>query len=134
MEWNPNTFANASTRTGQPQNVVAGIESRLTFGRSIPKEVSGFVIAETVSDYSVRAFLDGVVLPRFPDGFTYTESRGCWKGGQEDSFSVSVIYVNHGKARKDYGVKLEEIRAEYIRLFRQDSVLRTDTLVAYSFA
>ena len=132
MQWNPNTLPNTPTRTGQPRNVVAGIESRLTFGRSIPSS-AWCNVDRTVTDYAVRAFLDGFVQPRFPQGFTYTESRGVWKGGQEESFSVSVIYVNHDTAKRDYGVKLEEVRAEYVRLFGQDSVLRTDTLVSYSF-
>jgi hypothetical protein len=127
MQFNPNINPNAPTRTGQPRNPIKGIESRLVFGRDIPN-------GETVTDYAVRAFLDSYVAPRFPQGFTYTESRGCWKGGQEESFSVSVVYVDHDKARKDVGVKLEEIRAEYIRLFGQDSVLRLDSPVWYSFA
>ena len=130
MEWNPNTFASAPTRTGLPQNPVEGIESRLVFGRSIPH---GPGLGETVTDYSVRAFLDGIVSPRFPAGFTVTESRGVWNGGHEDSFTVSVVYGNHPQTRKNVGVKLEEIRAEYVRLFHQDSVLRIDTPVSYSF-
>jgi hypothetical protein len=128
MQFNPNINPNAPTRTGEPSNPIKGIRSSLIFGRSIPGS------DRTVTDYDVRAFLDTYVVPRFPQGFTYTESRGCWKGGQEESFSVSVVYVDHDKARKDVGVKLEEIRAEYIRLFGQDSVLRLDTPTWFSFA
>lgn len=128
MQYNPNTFHNAPTRTGEPSNPIKGIRSCLIFGRSIPGS------DRTVTDYDVRAFLDTYVVPRFPQGFTYTESRGCWKGGQEDSFSVAIVYVDHAKARKDVGVKLEELRAEYIRLYRQDAVLRLDSPVWYSFA
>ena len=130
MEWNPNPKPNAPTRTGLPSNPIKGIESRLVFGRNIPH---GPGLGGTVTDYSVRAFLDGIVSPRFPQGFTVTESRGVWKGGQEDSFDVSVVYGNHPQTRKNVGVKLEEIRAEYVRLFGQDSVLRIDTPVSYSF-
>lgn len=126
MQWNPNNFPNAPTRTGEPLDLVKGIESRLAFGRSIPS-------GGTVTDYAVRAFLDTFVLPRFPRGFTVTESRGVWKGGQEESFALSVIYRDTPNARRDYGVKLEEIRAEYVRLFGQDSVLRIDARVSYSF-
>lgn len=128
MEWNPNTFADAPTRTGQSYDPIEGIESRLVFGRSIPTK-----FPSTVTDYSVRAFLDSFVLSRFPAGFTVTESRGVWHGGNEDSFSVSVVYDNSTGTRKNVGVALEEIRAEYIRLFKQDSVLRIDTPVFFSF-
>ena len=130
MEWNPNTFKNAPTRTGKSRNPIEGIESRLVFGRSIPH---GPQLGETVTDYSVHAFLDSFVSPRFPAGFTVTESRGVWNGGQEDSFTVAVVYGNHPQTQKNVGVKLEEIRAEYVRLFKQDSVLRIDTPVSYSF-
>ena len=128
MEWNPNTFKNAPTRTGKSRNPIEGIESRLVFGRNIPKE-SG----KTVTVYDVDAFLDSFVLPRFPSGFTVTGSRGVWKGGQEQSFTVSIVYRNDLVTRKKFGVRLEEIRAEYVRLFGQDSVLRIDTHVSYSF-
>ena len=130
MEWNPNTNPDAPTYTGTPRNATKGIETRLIFGRSIPH---GPQLGETVTDYSVRAFLDSFVLPRFPSGFTVTESRGVWKGGQEDSFAVSVIYTNTPLVTKKFGVRLEEIRAEYIRIFHQESVLRIDTPVTYSF-
>ena len=128
---NANLNENAPTRSGRPVNPVHGIETRLTFGRNISH---GPQLGETVTDYSVRAFLSSFVLSRFPHGFTYTESRGAWDGGQEDSFSVSVVYIGHPSTRRDAGIKLEEIRAEYIRLFGQESVLRIDTLVTYSFA
>lgn len=126
MQWNPNTFPQAPTRTGKGKNTTQHVETRLVFGRSIPK-------GGTVDDYAIRAFLDSYVGSRFPLGFNYTESRGVWKGGQEDSFSVSVVYPDTVEARRDYGVRLEEIRAEYVRLFRQDSVLRIDGLVSVSF-
>jgi len=126
MQWNPNNNPDVPTRTGKGKNTTQHIETRLLFGRSIPD-------GGTVTDYSVRAFLDSYICSRFPLGFTYTESRGCWKGGQEESFSVSVVYPDTVEARRDYGIRLEEIRAEYVRLFRQDSVLRIDGLVSVSF-
>lgn len=126
MQFNPNIDPNHPTRSGQPRFPVTGILSELVFGRSIPA-------GGNVSDYAVQAFLDSFVLPRFPGGFTVTESRGVWRGGNEDSFSVSVVYGLDPAERRDAGVKLEECRAEYIRLHGQDSVLRIETPVTYSF-
>jgi hypothetical protein len=126
MYFNPNLDPTAPTRTGEPRKPVKGIETRLVFGKSIPK-------GGTVNDYAIRAFLDSVVLARFPAGFTVTESRGAWKGGQEDSFAVSVVYPDTDSARRDNGVKLEEIRRAYIDRFGQDSVLRIDSPVRFSF-
>jgi len=100
--------------------------SELVFGRAIPA-------GGEVTDYAIQAFLDSFVLPRFPEGFTVTTSVGVWKGGKEASFSVSVVYGIDPAERKDVGVKLEEIRAEYIRRHGQESVLRIDTPVTYSF-
>lgn len=128
MDIHPNLNPNAPTRTGHGRETTDGIETRLVFGKSIPK--AGHA---NVTDYAVRSFLESVVLPRFPDGFTVTASRGVWKGGQEASFSVSVVYPDTDAGRLDNGCKLEEIRAAYIVRFGQDSVLRIDHAVVFSF-
>ena len=84
-----------------------------------------------VEDYSLRAFLDGFVLQRFPDGFIVAEVRGVWKGGREDSLALSVVYPKANA--RDFGVRLEEIRAAYCARFKQDSVLCVDTTAEVSF-
>lgn len=130
MEFRPQTDPNHPERTGHGRQTDQGTESRLVFGRAIELSPSG---QTTVTDYAVRSFLDGFVLPRFPNGFTVTTARGVWNGGHEDTFTVSVVYSTDPGETLDAGIKLEECRAEYIRLHKQDAVLRIDSPVVYSF-
>ena len=119
--------ASAPTFTGRGALTQEGTLSTLHFGRSILDANGG----GTVDDYSLRSFLDGFVLQRFQEGFTLAETRGVWKGGREDSLALTVVYPKANG--RHFGVLLEEIRAEYCKRFRQDSVLRVDTAADVSF-
>jgi hypothetical protein len=98
-----------------PTNVVA---DRLFFGRNIP---SGGM----VSDSAWSAFLEEVVTPRFPDGFSVTRSEGQWRGAdgvivREPGF---IFEVEHPPGIPPDSV-FEAIAIEYCRRFRQEAVLR----------
>ena len=82
-----------------------------------------------VSDAEFQAFVDEFVTPRFPMGFTILEATGQWR---EDDNSITkerskvLVVAYPRKERRSAGVKLEEIRAEYIKRFAQKSVIRID--------
>ncbi|MEU6641903.1 DUF3574 domain-containing protein [Saccharomonospora sp. NPDC046836] len=75
-------------------------------------------------------FLDKEVTPAFPDGLTWLEAHGQWMGGKEESYLLILLYP-----RKDRQAnrEIEEIRADYKRLFDQQSVLRADSTDRVSF-
>jgi hypothetical protein len=83
--------------------------------------------APNVSDEQWRQFLDEVVTPRFPDGFTVTTAEGQWRGKDgkivhEPSRVLSVVRTNGPENNR----KIEEIRDAYKQRFHQDSVMRVD--------
>ena len=93
----------------------------LYFGRNRPD-------GGTVSDVEWHTFLDSVVAPRFPAGFTVVEASGQWKGhsGQVEREQAEVLTLLHpgdDPARR----AVEEVAAEYKRRFHQEAVLRERT-------
>jgi len=75
-------------------------------------------------------FLDKEVTPAFPDGLTWLEAHGQWMGGKEDSYLLILLYpFGDRSANRD----IEEIRADYKRLYDQESVLRADSTDRVSF-
>jgi hypothetical protein len=88
------------------------------FGRNRPD-------GGTVSDGEWQAFLDAVVTPRFPNGFTVVEATGQWKGRSgvvERERSAIVTFLHTGSAADRDAVA--EVAGEYKRRFRQEAVLR----------
>lgn len=86
-----------------------------------------------VSEQEWAEFLEQVVTPRFPRGITVLSGRGQWlQDGdvvKEPSKALVVFRaVNEGTERA-----IEEVRAEYIRRFDQDAVLRVDDEVVVRF-
>ena len=82
-----------------------------------------------VSNSEWKAFLDEIVTPRFPDGFTVLHATGQYreKSGRiisEPSEALIVLYP--AASRKESRAKIEEIRTAYLRRFAQESVLRVD--------
>ena len=80
-----------------------------------------------VSDEEWEKFLADEVTPRFPDGFTILKGMGQYreKSGKiisEPSNVLVFLYEN----RKESRLKIEEIRAAYVKQFSQESVLRLD--------
>jgi hypothetical protein len=75
-------------------------------------------------------FLDQEVTPVFPDGLTWYEAHGQWKGGKEGSYVLVILWPSSNRhATKD----LEEIRTDYKVKFHQESVLRADSIDRVSF-
>ena len=74
----------------------------------------------TVSESELKTFLDEVVSPRFPDGFTVYRVDGVFKGEHEPSFVIEII---HGPGSR-FEREVEEIAEEYRKRFRQIAVLR----------
>lgn len=101
--------ANAPTAAAPAVSVV----DRLFCGLSIPG-------GGAVTEVEIETFLDEVVEPRFPEGFTVWRARGRWRGGSEDTMIVELIHPK--EARLDAAVR--EIAEEYRRRFRQEAVLR----------
>nr|WP_042197008.1 DUF3574 domain-containing protein [Kibdelosporangium sp. MJ126-NF4]CEL22691.1 putative; ORF located using Glimmer/Genemark [Kibdelosporangium sp. MJ126-NF4]CTQ89831.1 putative; ORF located using Glimmer/Genemark [Kibdelosporangium sp. MJ126-NF4] len=82
----------------------------------------------TPADFEV--FLDKEVTPAFPDGLTWLEAHGQWMGGKEDSYVLILLYPydKRGASRE-----IEEIRTDYKTQFKQESVLRADSVERVSF-
>lgn len=92
---------------------VHGVSDRLFCGRSIPD-------GGEVSDQEVERFLDEVVTPRFPEGFTSWTAVGNWQGDEEPTLVLEFVHP-YGH---DFDRKVREIAEEYRRQFRQQAVLR----------
>ena len=103
-------------------------ETRLYLGQSIPD-------GREVEPGQWRAFLDAVVVPRFPDGFTVLDGAGFWRDrettetGSERSKVLVVLHDDGAASRR----ALEEIAADYIARFDQQAVLRSDRAVCVNF-
>jgi uncharacterized protein DUF3574/putative peptidoglycan binding protein len=98
------------------------IRTELYFGRNKPDGTE-------VSRKEFDKFLSGFVTERFPDGLTVLTGRGQFlnsEGEVERERSVVLILLYPVSARNEKSIKIEEIREEYKRRFRQQSVLRVD--------
>ena len=96
--------------------------TELYFGRSIPG-------GGAVSDQEWNGFLADIVTPRFPDGFTSLKAIGqyrekSWKIVTEPS--EVLIFFYSGRNKNESRAKIEQIRAAYLKMFKQESVLRVD--------
>ena len=92
---------------------------RLSFGRDIPT-------GGTVSDSAWLSFLDEVVTPRFPDGFSVLRGEGQWRYAdgriqREAGFLLELYHAPGVPADSTF----EAIAMEYIRRFHQEAVART---------
>src|SRR5688572_2188085 len=96
--------------------------TELYLGRSIPG-------GGMVSDPEWNSFLAETVTPRFPDGFTSLKAIGQYreKGGQiVTEPSEVLIFFYSGRNKNESRAKIEQIRAAYVKRFKQESVLRVD--------
>jgi Protein of unknown function (DUF3574). len=96
--------------------------TELYFGRSKPD-------GSMVNDEDWNRFLNDVVTPRFPDGFTVLDGTGQYRdkaGRIIKEPSKVLIFLYSRKNRKTSSARIDEIRAEYVKLFSQESVLRMD--------
>ena len=87
-----------------------------------------------VSDAEWSRFLDDVVTPRFPDGFSVLDGYGQYReaSGKVDHERSKVIVILHDPDERANRL-IEEVRAEYVARFKQESVLRTDDAVRAGF-
>jgi hypothetical protein len=90
---------------------------------------------ETIIDESTFAgFVDDVVTPALPDGFTLVATQGQYRAAQGNVIREPghlLIVLHHG----DQGTEsaLERVRTAYRDKFDQESVLRTDASTCASF-
>ena len=83
----------------------------------------------TMTDEEWSLFVDEIITPRFPEGFTVVDGKGQWRNetgkiAKESSKIFIVVYPR--KDRTSAGKKIDEIRDEYKKRFDQESVLRVD--------
>jgi len=101
-----------------PTGSQAMLRETLFFGRNRPG-------GGQVGDAELQSFVDDVVVPRFPDGFTLVNAKGYWRSGDgriESEPSMLLIVLHPGDAVSTASVA--EIAAEYKRRFSQEAVLR----------
>jgi hypothetical protein len=82
-----------------------------------------------VSDSDWERFLNEVVTPLFPDGFTVLSGRGQYReasGTIAKERSHVLVFLYRKADRKAASAKIESIRSEYKKRFSQESVLRVD--------
>jgi hypothetical protein len=82
-----------------------------------------------VTRHQFMQFLDAEVTPRFPDGLTLLTGHGQFREGdgtlvEETSFVLILFYPYEDRAESS--ALIEQIRAQYIDQFDQESVLRVD--------
>ncbi|HEX6125895.1 MAG TPA: DUF3574 domain-containing protein [Pyrinomonadaceae bacterium] len=98
------------------------VRTELYFGLTKPDK-------STLTDVEWSLFVDEVITPRFPDGFTIVDGRGQWRNREgviSKEYSKVFIVVYSRKERGPVGKKIDEIRDEYKKRFDQESVLRVD--------
>ena len=102
------------------------VRTELFFGLSRP----GGRITERQFD----RFVDAEVTPRFPDGLTVLSGDGQFRlaDGEIVEERSKVLILLHAGEDVD-SKEIEEIRAAYIYLFDQQSVLRADERSCVSF-
>ena len=93
------------------------VVERLFFGRNVDG-------VEAVNESDWKIFLEEVVTPRFPKGFSVWEARGQFRRSDgvveyEASFVLEFIHPAGSTAEAD----IDAITTEYKRRFRQETVL-----------
>lgn len=93
-----------------------------------------FGLGQGVSERSFMHFLARQVTPRFPDGLSLFEGYGQWRNGKGRLVKERsrLLLIWHA-ADADSDAKVEAIRAAYKKRFRQESVLRAESLSCVSF-
>jgi Protein of unknown function (DUF3574) len=90
----------------------------LYFGRNRPD-------GGTVSDAEWERYLDSVVTPSFPAGFTVVEAEGHWRGesGVVERERTEVLTLLHAGDEVS-SAAVQALTEDYIRRFHQEAVLR----------
>jgi hypothetical protein len=101
--------------------------SEVYFGLSRP---DGSLIAQA----EWQTFVDEVVTPAFPAGLSVLEAVGQWRGndGRVVRESSRMLILLHAPGA-DTSAAIDRIRAEYVRRFKQDAVMKVTTWVKVAF-
>lgn len=98
--------------------------SRLYLGRAIPQK-AGAKRPQRVSDLKMARFINDVVAPRFPDGWTRYDVSGGWRdaaAGRTVFEASTVLEVAHDNAHH-IRARLIAIASAYKLEFHQDAVM-----------
>ena len=101
-------------------------EIGLFLGRNIGGEAE-------VGEEDFQRFLIEVVTPRFPDGLTILDAAGQFRAGDRvvrERTKLMLVLVPDPTVARD---RIRAIVEAYKRLFRQESVLRTEREVCLAF-
>jgi hypothetical protein len=88
-----------------------------------------------VSEEQFADFLNTEITPRFPEGLTLLTAYGQFQDSsgtliRERSMLLILLYP---AGSSDANERIQAIREEYKKRFRQESVLRVDSLAGVSF-
>ena len=95
-------------------------ETKLYFGTGMPNN-------REVSPREWVAFMKREIAPRF-SGYSIAEVAGVWNGVAEKTYVFSVVHMF-----RDGDRFIDEIARAYKLAFSQESVMRTDSVVAVEF-
>lgn len=126
---NPLSKAQGSAEAGKPS--LAGElwnRTELYFGSAKPD-------GSMVSRPEFRRFVDEKVTPFFPDGLTVVTGYGQFRSaaGVLIKERSQVLILFYPLKTRDANQKIQAIRDAYKHAFRQESVLRVDSLALLSF-
>lgn len=106
------------------------LKSELYFGMSIPT-------GGKVCNRQWKHFLNEYINPNFPVGSTVIKAKGQWmdrESGSAVTENSRVLIIFYPQSRKtENDKKLKDVSAKYIKLFKQQAVIRTDQLVKFQF-
>lgn len=111
---------------------LAWVETTLYMGRGQGGAQDGGV---GVTDAQVREFVDQVIVPAFPDGFTLYDARGHWRDGAtgrsvDERTLVFVVVHPPGDAANS---ALRSIAETYAERFDQSAVLGSSQPACVTF-
>jgi hypothetical protein len=87
-----------------------------------------------VSDEEFALFVDQVVTPLFPDGLTLLTGYGQFLGSDNVLIKErSKVLILFYPVRAESNRNVQEIRRQYKERYRQESVLRVDSVTLLSF-
>jgi hypothetical protein len=87
----------------------------------------------TASEWS--AFVDGVITPALPGGFSVFEAQGQWRDPRSGRIvrEPSRVLLVWAPPSVDVTQKLDTIRTEYRRLLQQESVIAAHAAACVQF-
>ena len=106
--------------------------SRIYCGRSIPNDKAHNDQSAHVRESSIKSFVDQVLAPLFPNGWTLLHGEGGWRAAngptiREDSLVIELIHS--GESHED----VLHVASEWKRWFSQEAVMVSTTKAATFF-